>query len=239
MLCAALQGRGLQLSAATAQWRIFVPAAVVGLLLPDAAVHPHSADSGGECGVTVAARFSMPGSGFQANRQYNGSTEVDTSVGVSGSGSGNSGGSGSSRSIGSSSSGNTAASTAAAKPRPIPVPSQAPKTAASSAAVGGGAIAVAADAGNRKRRRPANPPFWYSFDYGAVHFVMVSSEHDLHKHSVQYKVRLLKPTDSAPAVCECTRWQAKSLTQAVLSLLWGRLSGTVALYLVSSGSVYC
>ena len=52
--------------------------------------------------------------------------------------------------------------------------------------------AAAADAGNGKRRRPANPPFWYSFDYGAVHFVMVSSEHDLHKHSVQYKVRLLQ-----------------------------------------------
>ena len=55
-----------------------------------------------------------------------------------------------------------------------------------------GGAAAAADAGSRKRRRPANPPFWYSFDYGAVHFVMVSSEHDLHKHSVQYKVRLLK-----------------------------------------------
>ena len=29
----------------------------------------------------------------------------------------------------------------------------------------------------------------YAYDYGAVHFVMVSSEHDLHRHSVQYKVR--------------------------------------------------
>ena len=32
-----------------------------------------------------------------------------------------------------------------------------------------------------------NPPFWYSFDYGIVHFTIVSSEHDLAPGSLQYE----------------------------------------------------
>lgn len=167
-----------------------VSAAEVEPHLPDAAAGYPSADSGGECGVTVAARFSMPGSGFQANRQYNGSaSEVSTFVGVSGNGSGGS----SSGSSSSSSSGGGTALAAAQAPRPTPIPAAqtAVETAAEAMVGDAAAAAAAADAGNRKQRRPSNPPFWYSFDYGAVHFVMVSSEHDLHKHSMQYKVRLL------------------------------------------------
>ena len=34
----------------------------------------------------------------------------------------------------------------------------------------------------------SNPPFWYSFDYGSVHFVMLSTEHDITPGSAQYKV---------------------------------------------------
>ncbi|KAG2445750.1 hypothetical protein HXX76_000356 [Chlamydomonas incerta] len=39
--------------------------------------------------------------------------------------------------------------------------------------------AAAADPLSRRRRNEHNPPFWYSFDYASVHFVMLSSEHDL------------------------------------------------------------
>ncbi|EFJ51087.1 hypothetical protein VOLCADRAFT_48355, partial [Volvox carteri f. nagariensis] len=35
------------------------------------------------------------------------------------------------------------------------------------------------------RRKPHNPPFWYSFEYGPVHFTMLSSEHNLERGSAQ------------------------------------------------------
>jgi len=35
-----------------------------------------------------------------------------------------------------------------------------------------------------------NSPFWYSFDYGSVHFVMLSTEHDVTPGSHQYRVGL-------------------------------------------------
>ncbi|KAL3137475.1 hypothetical protein ABBQ38_004764 [Trebouxia sp. C0009 RCD-2024] len=35
--------------------------------------------------------------------------------------------------------------------------------------------------------RRENPPFWYSFDYGSVHFVMLSTEHDVTPGSHQYQ----------------------------------------------------
>lgn len=115
--------------------------------------------------MTVAARFSMPGTVFQAEAPQN-SSEVSSS---------NSGSSGSVR--------GSAASAAA----------QADVSSTDSEA---GAAAALQPASNSSRsgglqhrhRRPSNPPFWYSYDYGAVHFVVVSSEHDLHKHSQQYKV---------------------------------------------------
>jgi hypothetical protein len=31
-----------------------------------------------------------------------------------------------------------------------------------------------------------NPPFWYSFEYGPIHFAVVSSEHSLRRHSEQW-----------------------------------------------------
>ena len=39
-----------------------------------------------------------------------------------------------------------------------------------------------------KRVDLPNPPFWYSYNYGSVHFTSLSSEHDLTKHSQQRKV---------------------------------------------------
>lgn len=35
----------------------------------------------------------------------------------------------------------------------------------------------------------ANTPFWYSFEYGSVHFTIISTEHDLSHGSEQNKVR--------------------------------------------------
>lgn len=32
-----------------------------------------------------------------------------------------------------------------------------------------------------------NAPFWYSFDYGSVHFVVISTEHDVSPGSTQYR----------------------------------------------------
>ena len=45
-----------------------------------------------------------------------------------------------------------------------------------------------------------NPPFWYSFDYGSIHFVMLSTEHDVTPGSHQYRVCSL--SQQAP-VCLC------------------------------------
>ena len=45
---------------------------------------------------------------------------------------------------------------------------------------------VGGDAANRIHH--ANPPFWFSYDYGSVHFTTISTEHDLSHGSHQYKV---------------------------------------------------
>jgi hypothetical protein len=45
----------------------------------------------------------------------------------------------------------------------------------------------AADAeDNAAGRVRANAPFWYSFDYGSVHFTVISTENDLSPGSSQY-----------------------------------------------------
>ena len=41
-------------------------------------------------------------------------------------------------------------------------------------------------AANHKSDIP-NPPFWYSYNFGSVHFTTLSSEHDLTKGSIQRK----------------------------------------------------
>lgn len=47
-----------------------------------------------------------------------------------------------------------------------------------------------ADASENRGPVPSNAPFWYSFEYGAAHFTVISTEHDFHKHSDQRKVCL-------------------------------------------------
>jgi hypothetical protein len=41
------------------------------------------------------------------------------------------------------------------------------------------------------RAAQPNPPFWYSFSHGSVHFVVLSSEHNLAPGSKQYRVSWL------------------------------------------------
>ena len=52
---------------------------------------------------------------------------------------------------------------------------------------------VSDDDDDNHSRRHENPPFWYSFDYGSIHFVMISTEHDVTPGSHQYQVRLTIP----------------------------------------------
>lgn len=44
-------------------------------------------------------------------------------------------------------------------------------------------VPASGDLGSGKAKH--NPPFWYSFEYGTVHFTMLSSEHDLSAGSKQ------------------------------------------------------
>lgn len=46
---------------------------------------------------------------------------------------------------------------------------------------------ISSEGGNH-RTVASNGPFWYSFEYGAAHFTIISTEHDVHKGSPQREV---------------------------------------------------
>lgn len=48
--------------------------------------------------------------------------------------------------------------------------------------------AKAGGTGNSHRAVRSNAPFWYSFEYGAAHFTVISTEHDVRKGSPQRQV---------------------------------------------------
>ena len=48
---------------------------------------------------------------------------------------------------------------------------------------------LAAENRHRGSAPRANAPFWYSYDYGSVHFTVISTEHSLERGSPQYRVR--------------------------------------------------
>ena len=50
------------------------------------------------------------------------------------------------------------------------------------------AAAAGGDSLNALPPARPNPPFWYSFSHGSVHFVVISTEHDLRPGSRQYRV---------------------------------------------------
>jgi hypothetical protein len=53
------------------------------------------------------------------------------------------------------------------------------------AVAGSDASSVGAGVGAAGRVR-ANAPFWYSFDYGSVHFTVISTENDLSPGGIQH-----------------------------------------------------
>ncbi|GAB4817121.1 hypothetical protein N2152v2_004167 [Parachlorella kessleri] len=119
-------------------------------------------DSGGECGVATTKTFAMPdipdlGYWPQPNCS-SASGSGDSSVNCSGGWPG---------------------------PRN---PTLGPNGAAASAGAAGTVAAASgeADPENHHHHR-ANPPFWYSFSYGSVHFTVLSTEHDVTPGSKQYK----------------------------------------------------
>lgn len=61
-------------------------------------------------------------------------------------------------------------------------PAHDPQAAAAAGGDGGGDDGKA----NHHSKKP-NPPFWYSFSYGSVHFTFISTEHDVSPGSAQYK----------------------------------------------------
>lgn len=67
----------------------------------------------------------------------------------------------------------------------------------------GASLSVSADSNDDEThsRRHENPPFWYSFDYGSIHFVMLSTEHDVTPGSHQYQVSLTIPLTLCHTQC--------------------------------------
>ncbi len=77
---------------------------------------------------------------------------------------------------------------------------------------------------NRKPPRD-NAPFWYAFDYGSVHFVAISTEHDLGRKSRQHRYVWMVMLN----VILCVRYLSLSLyiymyiciSRGVLMCCWG------------------
>ncbi|KXZ48140.1 hypothetical protein GPECTOR_30g236 [Gonium pectorale] len=133
-------------------------------------------ESGGECGAMTAHRFLMPGTDLAS--RGGGFARAAAAA---------------RRSTAQSTAAATAATTAAAVPATAATAAAVPATAATGSAGSAADSAGSADAsgaggdgGSLGRRRPQpNPPFWYSFEAGGVHFVVLSTEHDLGKDSTQ------------------------------------------------------
>eukprot|EP00887_Chlorella_sp_A99_P004312 scaffold15.g4312.t1 len=133
-------------------------------------------DSGGECGVAAAKRFPMPDApdlgywpGATSARSLSGNPTLVRKGGAGGP---------PGRAV------DVAARRVALE---LPSPGQSAAAvlalAAGERADAGGAGGGAA--GNSRRSKP-NPPFWYAFSHGPVHFVVLSTEHDLKPGSDQH-----------------------------------------------------
>lgn len=132
-------------------------------------------DSGGECGVSVSKRFPMPGGGGSAffgdgeDSQSDADIAATPAAGASNSDDGDDPPQSSAGSSGADGVSDDAASNG------------------TDAGGGGGA-----GSNHHRHRVRANPPFWYSYDYGSVHFTIISTEHNLEKGSAQYQVRQMQ-----------------------------------------------
>ena len=61
-------------------------------------------------------------------------------------------------------------------------------TAANASAPEHASVAANASALDHAGPVSSNAPFWYSFEYGSAHFTIISTEHDLSRHSDQRQV---------------------------------------------------
>ena len=132
-------------------------------------------DSGGECGVATTKTFAMPDVPDLGYWPQPNCSSAHSSSGTNGS------------------SGSSSANCSGGWPGPGN-PTLGPNGAAASAGAaasppeGAGGGEAPADPENHHHHHRANPPFWYSFSYGSVHFTVLSTEHDIMPGSNQYKV---------------------------------------------------
>lgn len=182
-------------------------------------------DSGGECGVSVVNRFTMPGSDTLLASSFDSKGAATSRANVTGDevlpaitsadaleqcNRGDQGERDDPRMQQLADlSGNTihAASAIVQLPAPLSAPKsligqesnsghndesghQAPLTDCKTAATNVTSLSIKADSTVDLKRKGSNaanpnPPFWYSYNYGSVHFVAISSEHDLRHSSHQ------------------------------------------------------
>lgn len=117
-------------------------------------------DSGGECGVATAKTFQMPDTAELGYWPEQGLAAAPTTTGRQ-----------------------EQQRQQQRRANPTLGPNGAAFSAGSAATAVGGAASAAA--GNKASRAP-NPPFWYSFSYGSVHFTVLSTEHDAAPGSDQF-----------------------------------------------------
>ena len=77
-----------------------------------------------------------------------------------------------------------------------------------------------------------NPAFWYSFDYGSVHFVMLSTEHDITPGSHQFRVS----TQGSGGLLLPTEHDIMSGSHHCVSSTWPPSPGAVAVAAVAAAA---
>lgn len=154
-------------------------------------------DSGGECGVQLSKRFQMPDVsdlGYWSRNLTAGVADAlaahaaNSSSRIGGSRNGRQG----NPTLGPDAAAflqRAAAAATAAQQAPLPGSDMAAAaSAAGASAAGAAAVGTSAGAAVAAPNALPNPPFWYSFSHGSVHFVVVSTEHNLSPGSRQHRV---------------------------------------------------
>lgn len=153
-------------------------------------------DSGGECGVQLSKRFQMPDVsdlGYWSRNLTAGVADAlaahaaNSSSRIGGSRNGRQG----NPTLGPDAAAflqRAAAAATAAQQAPLPGSDMAAAaSAAGASAAGAAAVGTSAGAAVAAPNALPNPPFWYSFSHGSVHFVVVSTEHNLSPGSRQHR----------------------------------------------------
>lgn len=159
--------------------------------------HTHRAgnDSGGECGVQLSRRFQMPDVSDLGYWSRN--LTADMAEALAAAAASDSDGSGASNARRRNPTLGPAAAAFLARAAAAAEAAQTAQLLSLQAGPSAGAAAAAAAAGSAPGAAASapnalpNPPFWYSFSHGSVHFVVISTEHDLSPGSRQYRVSIL------------------------------------------------